>query len=208
MTGPGRMTLYWSPRSPFVRKVMVVAHEVGLADRIDLAPTVVRMARPNAALTSFNPMGKIPSLRLGDGRLIFDSIVIAEYLDTLGGGSLFPVGEARWPVLTLEAVANALLDILVLWRNERDKPPERQTAEWVAAFAHKTEMTLGYFEEFAPRLAAEAFNIAHVSIGCGLSYLDFRFPGLGWREGRPHLAAWHEAFCDRASARATVIRDA
>ncbi|MGH7104526.1 MAG: glutathione S-transferase family protein [Acetobacteraceae bacterium] len=207
MTDPGRMTLYWSPRSPFVRKVMVVAHEVGLADLIDLAPTVVRMAQSHETLISFNPMGKIPSLRLADGSLVFDSIVIAEYLNTLGGGSLFPEGQARWPALTLEAVANALLDILVLWRNERDKPAERQTAEWVAAFTRKTEATLGYFEQIAPRLGQEAFNIAHVSIGCGLSYLDFRFPALGWRKGRPNLAAWHEMFCTRASARASVIKD-
>src|SRR5918911_4567025 len=97
------LTLHWSPRSPFVRKVMVAAHELGLADRIERVRTVVRMtARPNPDLLPDNPLGKIPTLVLADGTALFDSVVICEYLDALaGGGILFPSpGRERWTTLS------------------------------------------------------------------------------------------------------------
>ena len=121
------MKLHWSPRSPFVRKVMVAAHELGLADRIDRVRTVVRMTQPNADLLPDNPLSKIPTLVLADGTVLIDSVVICEYLDALaGGGKLFPPsGPERWTALARHALGNGLLDILILWRNERDKPEAR-----------------------------------------------------------------------------------
>src|SRR5690606_24807882 len=80
------MKLHWSPRSPYVRKVMMVAHEHGLADRLEIVPTHVAMEQANAALMARNPLSKIPTLVLDDGTALFDSRVIAEYLDGLGGG--------------------------------------------------------------------------------------------------------------------------
>ena len=90
------MKLHWSPRSPFVRKVMVTAHEVGLAERIQTVRTMVAMDTPNAGLLADNPLSKIPTLVLDDGTVLFDSLTICEYLDSVGGGSLFPpAGPAR-----------------------------------------------------------------------------------------------------------------
>ena len=138
------MKLHWSPRSPFVRKVMIVAHELDLTGRIETVRTVVAMVRPNPDLLSDNPLSKIPTLVLDDGRVLIDSLVICEYLDALaGGGRLFPAqGDARWDALARHALANGLLDILILWRNERDKPEARRTPEWLAAFSLKTEGAL------------------------------------------------------------------
>ena len=113
---PGaRMKLHWSPRSPFVRKVMVAAHELGLADRIDRVRTVVRMIQPNADLLPDNPLSKIPTLVLADGTVLFDSVVICEYLDALaGGGTLFPPsGPERWTALARHALANGLLFLAI-----------------------------------------------------------------------------------------------
>ena len=95
------MKLYWSSRSPFVRKVMVCAHECGLAARIECVRTLVMMTRPNPDLLPVNPLGKIPTLVLDDGSALYDSTVICEYLDSLHGGSrLFPEsGPARWTAM-------------------------------------------------------------------------------------------------------------
>jgi glutathione S-transferase len=204
-----RMKLHWSPRSPFVRKVMVAAHELGLADHIDPVRTVVRMTQPNADLLPDNPLSKIPTLVLAEGTALFDSLVICEYLDTLaGGGKLFPpAGPERWTALARHALGNGLLDILILLRNERDKPERARLPELLDSFAVKTRAALDRFERDAPVLFAERFNIGHVAVGCCLSYLDFRFPDLGWREGRPALAAWHEGFRARPSAQATEAVD-
>ena len=201
------MKLHWSPRSPFVRKVMIAAHELGLADRLQTVRTVVRLGKPNDALLPDNPLSKIPTLVLDDGRVLFDSLTIIEYLNELAGGRLFPPASARYNALTRHALGTGLLDLLVLFRNERDKPPERQTAEWLDSFAAKTEATLNRLEHDAPTFAALPFDIGHIGIGCALSYLDFRFADLPWRTARPALAAWHAAFSARPSARATEAVD-
>src|ERR1043166_9623883 len=83
--------LHWSPRSPFVRKVMIAAHECGLADRIQTVRTVVAAATPNLEMMKENPQSRLPTLRLADGTVVYDSPVICEYFDTLpGGAKLFP----------------------------------------------------------------------------------------------------------------------
>ena len=79
------MKLHWSPRSPFVRKVMIVAHERGLAGRITCMRTVAAMTKPHAELMKDNPLSKIPTLVLDDGTVLYDSPVICEYLDALDG---------------------------------------------------------------------------------------------------------------------------
>ncbi len=201
------MKLHWSPRSPFVRKVMVSAHELGMADRIETVRTVVQMDKPNLALLPDNPLGKIPTLMLPDGVALFDSLTICEYLDHLAGGALFPPpGPARWRALTDHALGQGLLDMLILWRSEREKPAPYQA--WLDNFALKTGATLDRMEAMAPGLAAGPLGIGHIALGCALSYLDFRFADLGWRSGRPALAAWHRAFAARPSMRATEAIDA
>lgn len=202
------MKLHWSPRSPFVRKVMVAAHELGLTDRITTIRTVAAMNTPNVALLADNPLSKIPTLVLENGEVLYDSLTICEYLDHLGGGRLFPpAGAARWRALTWQSLGNGLLDALILWRNEREKPEERQTRAWMDAFAIKTGKTLQRLEDQAATLEATPFNIGHVTLGCALSYLDFRFADLGWREGHPQLAAWHAGVQARPSFQATEAVD-
>ena len=77
------MKLHWSPRSPFVRKVMITAHELGLVDRINCVRTVAAATKPHAELMKDNPLSKIPTLVLDDGSVIYDSAVVIEYLDQL-----------------------------------------------------------------------------------------------------------------------------
>ncbi|WP_338663312.1 glutathione S-transferase family protein [Pararoseomonas sp. SCSIO 73927] len=201
------MKLHWSPRSPFVRKVMIAAHELGLAERIGTVRTVVRMGKPNEALLPDNPLSKIPTLVLDDGQVLFDSLTIVEYLDDLAGGSLFPPRPARFEALTRHALGTGLLDLLILFRNERDKPAERRTAEWLESFAVKTDASLDRLEREAPALSEKPFDVGHIAIGCALSYLDFRFSDMDWRAGRPAIAAWHAAFLERPSVQATEAVD-
>lgn len=202
------MRLHWSPRSPFVRKVMVTAHELGLADRIETRRTAVAMDAPNRALMAENPLGRIPTLLLADGTVLHDSLVICEYLDSLAGGATLipPSGMARWTELRRHATADGLLDILVLWRHERER--ESPSAPLIEAFALKTHATLDAFEREIGGIDAAPVGIAAITIGVLGGYLDFRFPDLGWRQGRPQLAEWHAEFAQRPSMRATAIADA
>jgi glutathione S-transferase len=104
------MKLYHSPASPYVRKVMVVAQEAGLLDRIEVATVTTTPMAPDAAVAAANPVKKIPALVTDDGMALFDSPVICEYLDSLNSGrKLFPDGKARWEALCLQAAADGLL---------------------------------------------------------------------------------------------------
>ncbi len=204
------MKLYWSSRSPYVRKVMICAYELGLADRIERVHSVVSMSRPNTEVMRDNPLGKIPTLILDDGRILYDSIVICEYLDSMQPDPrLFPPrGVERWTALRRHALGNGMLDTLLLWRSELSKPQTRQTPEWLATFALKIRNALDVIEADADALAASAFGIGHIGIGAALEYLDFRFGDLGWRAGHPHSEAWMRQFQQRDSVQQTRFIDA
>jgi glutathione S-transferase len=200
-----RMKLHWSPRSPFVRKVMVLLHETGLTDKVDLVRSVVAMHATNAELMRDNPLNKLPTLVLDDGSALFDSPVVCEYLDTQHGGArMFPAnGPARFAALRWQALGDGLLDLLVLWRNELNRPQDVQSKPHRAAFEAKAEAALDRLEAEAATLEATPFGIGHIAVGCALSYVDFRFPERDWRAGRPAITAWHNAFAARPSVVAT-----
>jgi glutathione S-transferase len=200
------MKLFWSPRSPFVRKVMIVLHETDQVAAVTLERQVVAMSVPNDAVLAMNPLNKIPTLVLDDGRVLFDSRVICEYLDR--GHRLFPVEpDAYFTALTRQSLGDGLMDLLLVWRNwylERDLAFDDIADPYVAAFLRKATATLDHLDALAPELAADPFTIGHVSIGCALGLLDFRWPELDWRRGRPALTAWSAELARRASVQATL----
>jgi glutathione S-transferase len=200
------MKLYWSSRSPFVRKVMVFAHEAGVADRIDCMRTIVAPTKPNPDVMAANPLNKLPTLMTIDGP-IYDSRVICEYLDALHDGTkLFPpAGEARLTALRRQALADGMLDFLVLWYGERQR--EHQSAPHLDAYRLKLTTSLDALERDADALGAAPVGIGAIATGCTLSYVDFRFADENWRAGRPQLAAWHAAFAQRPSMTATEHAD-
>jgi len=203
------LKLHWSPRSPFVRKVMIFALEAGLAGRLERVRSVVAMRQPNAVLMQDNPLSKLPTLVLDDGRALFDSYVICEYLDGLHGGApLVPKsGPERWEALRWHALGNGFLDMLILWRNERDRPVGQQSKELLDAFAVKGSATLARLEQEAGALGAGPFRIGQIAIACALGYLDFRFADLDWRSGHARLAAWFGGVSQRPSVRDTIPVD-
>jgi len=198
------LKLHWALASPFVRKVMVVAHETGTAGKLQLMETTVSMGEANPVVQRANPLSKIPTLILDDGTSLYDSRAICEYLDSLHDGpKLFPPAPLRWDALRRHCLGDGMMDTLILWRQERLKPQERQTAPWLETFACKIEVTLRELDEEAHELAQRPFDIGHIALGCALGYMDFRFADLGWRNGVPRLAAWHATFEARAAAIAT-----
>jgi len=192
------LKLHWSPKSPYVRKVMVCAHELGLVDRLELIRSVAAMQKPNARLMQDNPLSKIPTLVLEDGFTLFDSAVICEYLNDLGAGTLFPgPGADKWQALRWHALGDGLLDALILWRNERERAVPLQSL--IDAFDLKTRAALKQLDDEAQALEETAFSIGHIALGCALGYLDYRFDTFGWRAIAPRLADWHARVLARPS---------
>jgi glutathione S-transferase len=197
------MKLHWSPRSPFVRKVMIVAHERGVADRLTCVRTVATTFKPQAELMKDNPLSKIPTLVLDDGTVLYDSTVICEYLDALDGTpELFPrQPKARLTALRRQALGDGFLDMMVLNRNERERKPPSEAH--LHSNAVRMSAILESLEREAESLTTTPFGIGHIAIGCALSYLDFRYAEENWRKGHLHLANWHASFAARTSVRAT-----
>jgi len=192
------MKLHWSPKSPYVRKVMICAHELDLLDRLELVRSVAAMLKPNERLMKDNPLSKIPTLVLDDGFTLFDSIVICEYLNDLGRGSLFPDQAVdKWQALRWHAFGDGLLDALILWRNERER--EVPLKPLIDAFELKTRVSLKQLDDEAQALTETPFSIGHIALGCALGYLDYRFDTLNWRSIAPRLAQWDAELNKRPS---------
>ncbi|MCW5746156.1 MAG: glutathione S-transferase [Alphaproteobacteria bacterium] len=199
------MKLMYSPTSPYVRKVMVVALETGLDKKIDKLPAATTPVAPNPQVVARNPLAKVPSLQ-AEGMTLYDSPVICEYLDTKHRGKkLFPAkGKARFNALRQQALGDGLLDAALLVRYEltlRDEPMRSQA--WHDAQMLKIGNALDQMEKEAGTLRG-APTIGHVTFGCALGYLDFRFADMGWRKKHKKLAAWYEKFAQRPSMKATV----
>lgn len=196
------MKLLFSPTSPYTRKVRVVAHECGYADRVELVTT--NPFAPDAELPAHNPLGKVPTLIGDEGESLYDSRVICEYLDSMGGTGLFPPpGHARWKALGVQALADGMMDAVVAIRLDSLRPEDKRYAPW-------RERQLAVVRRGLAALAADdaylgtALTIGHIAAACALGYLDLRLASEDWRAEHPALADWYAAISERPSLIATA----
>ncbi|KRC73214.1 glutathione S-transferase [Achromobacter sp. Root83] len=197
------MKIFYSPASPFVRKCMVIAHELGLADRIEKLPSAAGPVARDLTIIPANPLGQVPTFITDDGQILFDSPVVCEYLNDLGGGPFFPTGKTRWQVLTEQSMGDGMLGAALLARYETVLRPEALRWDgWVEGQLGKVRDGLALIEKNAAGLEGR-LDIGTITIGCALGYLDFRFPSLDWRASHPATAAWYETFSQRPSMQAT-----
>ena len=202
------MKLRYSPSSPYVRKVLVVAIETGLNDSIERLPTDIQA--PSPGFLADNPLGKVPALTTDDGTALFDSRVICEYLDSLHGGpKLFPLeGPARWRMLRVMALADGILDAGILRRAETLRPERERSAAWMERQKNKVTRGLDALAREVTHFGGTV-TIGHIAAGCCLGWLEFRFgKEEDWRIGRAILADWYSMFMTRPSMVATAPKDA
>jgi glutathione S-transferase len=198
------MLLRYSATSPFVRKVIVLAHELGMAGQIALQPED-GWSEPEA-LVAENPLSMVPTLVLDDGMTLYDSAVICEYLDSQHAGApmIPPSGALRWQVLREQALADGILDCAVLVFMETVKrPEEKRWAWWVELKQRAIVRSLDASEAAVDGLEGR-IDLGTISLAVALAYLDLRGAVGEWREARPRLASWHAAFSQRPSMIATA----
>jgi glutathione S-transferase len=193
------MKLVVSLTSPYARKIRIALAEKAL-------PCTLEVDIPWLAETSvpdYNPLGKVPALLADDGQVWYDSPVIAEYLETLGGPALLPADRlAALPVRQTEALADGITDAAVAAFLESRRPAEQQDAASIERQLTKIRRGLAALEK---RLAGRqgfggnALSLGDIAVGCTLGYLDFRFPQIDWRGTHPPLAAWAAAVFARPS---------
>ena len=178
-----------SPTSPFGRKVRIAAAVLELSDRIEVVAADTN--DPEDTLRQQNPLGKIPTLILEDGRALYDSRVIVEYLDALaGGGKIIPNGPARIAALSRQALADGIMDAALLQVYEqRYREPEIRSSKWVGRQADKVARALVVAERNPPSGA----DVGAIALACALGYLDRRFAGA-WRAEHHGLVVWLDRF--------------
>jgi glutathione S-transferase len=185
------MKLYYSPTSPYVRKVMACAIIRGLDRRIEK-----QVSDPHASpadLVADNPLSKVPCLITDDGLPLFGSQLICEYLDSLGEAlPLFPAhGALRWRALKFQSLGDGMLDAAVPCRGEQGRPWEAARDAQIARYKAVISRTIDTLEADPP---PKHVDIGSVTVACALGYLDFRFASDAWRAGHPRLTSWYEGF--------------
>ena len=194
------MKLFYSANSPYARKVRVLAIERGLTDEIELIE--VSTADPSDALLDANPLGRVPALVTAVDGAIHDSPLICEYLDgyiasQAHAGRVLSLDDKR-----LTATAQGMLDAGYAVRMEKTRPNDLQWQAWTDKQFRKINRTLDQFETEAESLPNEA-TLGAITLACTLEWLMFRHAEGQWLANRPKLAAWSEAFGQRASMTAT-----
>ncbi|HJY37524.1 MAG TPA: glutathione S-transferase [Steroidobacteraceae bacterium] len=199
------MKLLYQTHSPYARKALVFAHEAGLARQIEVVHHETSPTRRNEHVFAANPLGKVPVLVRPGQSPIFDSDVICAYLDTLHSGrKLIPQeGESRWRALRLQAVAQGLADAGIQLRWETVRRPE--ALRYPPLADGYTQKLIASYDWIEQQLDADApLHVGHIALATCLDWLEFReLPGF--REGRPRLAVWFDAFAQRPSMRATPL---
>lgn len=200
-----RMKLIASLTSPFARKVRIVAAE----KHIDYDLVVDVPWEANTRVPQYNPLGKVPVWVMEDGKTLFDSRVIVEYLDSVSPvGHLLP-REPRPRILVKrwEALADGICDAAATVFLERKRPPEQQSQDWIQRQMSKITAGLEVMSEDLGDqewCTGEFFNLSDIATGCALGYLQFRFPELEWRRQHPNLSALHERLMQRPAFRDSV----
>jgi glutathione S-transferase len=197
------MKLIGSTSSPYVRKVRVVMAE----KKLDYQFVEEDVWAADTAIMHSNPLGKVPCLVMEGGEALFDSRVIVEYLDTLSPvGKLIPaVGRERAEVKTWEALADGVLDALILARLEANwsgRGKAQRSQAWIDRQLSKSHASLKAMSQGLgdkPFCAGIYLSLADIAVGCALGYFDFRFPDIDWRTPYPNLAKLHEKLMQRPS---------
>ncbi|MBM3602220.1 MAG: glutathione S-transferase [Alphaproteobacteria bacterium] len=206
------MRLHYSPASPYVRKVMVAAHELQLADQIALIRTNPWQADSN--LVQDNPLSKIPTLLTADGQSLYDSYVIIEYLDILAkeGLSVFPQDRhGRLQALRWHAIAQGIIDATASWVLENRRAVGERSQTWMQRQLLAVRRALLSAEEDAGQLINpspnQLPNIGQIALACALGYLNFRLHNENWQQDAPGLNQWYQNFAKRPSMMATMPSD-
>jgi len=197
------MKLVGSLTSPYVRKIRVILAERAIAHHfLEESAWTAETTVPR-----YNPLNKVPALQLDDGTSLYDSPVIAEYLDAISGATLLPADPlARARVKCVEALGDGIADAGITAFLERKREASRQDAAWISRQMSKVDAGVAALAGAVgrgPYLGGDRMNLGDIACACALFWVEFRMPEVGWRESHPNLRAWAEALESRASFQAT-----
>lgn len=197
------MRLFYSAGSPYARAARIAVAELGLGDRIAEVETTLR--DPASTLLPYNPVGRVPSLVLADGMVLTETTLILAHLDRISGQPpLLPWDDPA--ALAAHGQVTGMLDGIGVWNRELRRPEHERSPGVIAletvranrvADALEAQVTAGGY-------GVAALDAARLVLACALGYCERRHTVWRWREGRPALSAWFDAFARRPSFQATM----
>jgi glutathione S-transferase len=184
--------ILYSPASPFASKARMASAYAGYA----FEPVLTKTDEVPAELVAANPLGKIPALVTDDGKGIFDSKVITQFLNRATGGKLLPRNaDKRLDAEMLESLADGICDCAIAIVYElRQRPEDKLHQPWIDKQWAKVTRGLDHLEASAPKLPAK-IHAGHIALAACLGYLNLRFPE--WPKGRPKLKRWLKKYSDK-----------
>ena len=201
------MKLLGTNTSPYTRKVRLVL----LEKQIPHEYLVDAPREPGSLAARLNPLGRIPALILNDETCVYDSPVIAEYVDTLNDSPiLIPRTNilSRMRVKRWEALADGIMDSAVVVRTERIRPEEKREAGNITRHNEAISHAISFAsEQLGSNKWCEGTSItlADLALVSALIYLDLRQPEREWREYHPILAEWFNQISERSSVRTSLV---
>lgn len=193
--------------SPYARKVRIALLEKAI-------PFTLSTEVPWDSTTetpSYNPLEKLPVLVLPDGRGIYESRYILEWLEAKHPAPplLPPDIDGVLAARQVEVIADGICDAFVLLFWERHRAPAMQSEAWMARQMRKIEGGLRALDALAAErgaawLVGDSFGLADIAAGTVLGYLAVRFPEFDWRGRHAALARLSARLEERPSFRATV----
>lgn len=181
------MKLIYSPTSPYARKARIAIIERGIAG-VELIP--IDPFDPAAASINPNPLGKVPTLVLDDGSILFDSPLICAYLLQQGGhGQGTDPRHAEWDEMRRHALADGVIDAAFSIVMERRRPEGQRSDYWIDRWVASIHRAVRALEDEAARLG-DNFGLGSITVASALGYLDFRLAEVAWRDDHPGLTAW------------------
>lgn len=199
------MKLIGTITSPYVRKVRIVLAE----KKFECDFAIDMPSQPDSAVPALNPLARIPVLVLDDGSPLYDSRVIAEYLDNMSPNSKLMPGtnRERTEIKRWEALADGVCDAAVTVVMERRRPAGEQSSSWIERNLKVIGHSLAVLAEQLgekPYCTGNHMTLADIATGSALGYLAFRLPEIDWRTAHPELDRLYERLMQRTSFIDTV----
>jgi len=191
------MKLLYTKRSPYARKVRIIALEKNIPlDLID-----EDLQKKSQRLLDANPLGKVPTLVLDYGATIFDSPVICQFLDGLSDKVMMIPREAgeRIEVLKWEAFADDLMVAAINLYMEKVRHPDNFHKDFTATLEKNILLSYEYIADNLSKL--KDFNLASIAVASAIGYIHFRLPHL---KAQGTLLQWFEDISKRPSMAETI----
>lgn len=197
------MKLFYSPGSPYARMVRVALAELRLVADCE----IVTLRDPASALLPYNPVGRVPTLRLDDGTVLTETLLILTYLDTRHDGAKLLVrdGSDGWAGMARLGTAFGMTDGIGVWNRELRRPEHERSPSMIEVDFVRTNRVMDVLEqEIAAGGWSGPLDAAAIALGCALGYCERRHRVWPWRAGRPALSAWHDRIAERSSFQTTL----